>query len=255
MGLGSLIKARMAYDELVVGVTVNFVHAGLTEFLGNLGFDCVVIDGEHGPVVDSCVEDVARAAALTQTASIIRLPVSGPQIERYLGMGLSGLHIPRVRTVAEAEEVTGAARFLPLGTRSVGNFRASDFGLREGWPTEMMRTANGDTIVMVAIEDQEGIDALPSLLKMPGIDVILIGEGDLSDSLGLVGQKDHPTVRAASDAIASMCLAANRPFGLGADSAAGVRAARERGASYILTSVTSCLRGGAAEILAEARKN
>ena len=90
-------KQKLKSGGAVLAITINFVHADFAEYLGTLGYDIIIIDGEHGRINESEVEGVARACDLTGAAPILRLNVNGPLMERYLSMGIYGFHVRRFR--------------------------------------------------------------------------------------------------------------------------------------------------------------
>ncbi|MGD1067537.1 MAG: aldolase/citrate lyase family protein [Vulcanimicrobiaceae bacterium] len=246
-------KAALRADRPVLAITVNFVHPGLAEYLARLGFGCLVIDAEHGAVNDAVLENVVRAAELGGAITLLRLPVNDPLMQRYLGIGVAGFHVPQVGSAAAARAAIDAIKFAPAGHRGLGSFRAADFGLSLGtWP-DYMRRANENTLVIVAIEDPDGVAALPELVAMPEIDVVLIGTSDLSASLGFPGQTKHPAVLEIVDRAIGTIRAAGKTVGLPASSAADIREVYDRGARFILTSVARALPVGTNELLGTMR--
>jgi 4-hydroxy-2-oxoheptanedioate aldolase len=247
-------KQKLEAGGVAVGITVNFAHPGLAEYLGLLGYDCLIVDGEHGAVMDDQVEDLARVADITGAASMVRLPLNGPLIQRYLGMGISGLQIPQMQSADEVRELIREAKFPPLGQRGLGNMRAGKYGLAEGGFQGMMEEANRETFLVIQIEDRQGIAALPEILRMPEIDVILVGHTDLSSDLGHPGEVNHPEVVKAVDEIVRLTNAAGKAAGLPASTPEEARAMRKRGARYILSSSTRALSIGSRGLLEEIRQ-
>jgi 4-hydroxy-2-oxoheptanedioate aldolase len=247
-------KADLNADRPVLAMTLNFVHAGLAEYLARLGFGCFVVDGEHGVLSDVDFENVVRAAELGGAVTLARLRVDDPLMQRYLGIGAAGFHIPQVASAAAARTAIDAIKFAPAGRRGLGSFRAADYGLSLGtWPHYMQR-ANENTLVVVAIEDPDGIAALPELVAMPEIDVVLIGTSDLSASLGVPGQTKHRSVTEIVDRAIATIRGAGKAVGLPASSAGEIRDVYDRGARFILTSVARALPVGVNELLAAMRE-
>ncbi|MGW4335945.1 HpcH/HpaI aldolase family protein [Rhodococcus koreensis] len=249
MATGAELKQRMHAGQPVHAVTLNFNSVGLAEYLFGLGFDCVVLDGEHNALDDTTVENVARAADAAGGNLIVRLPLDPPAIERYLALGATGVHIPNIASASEAQAAVHAAKFAPVGRRGLGNFRALRFDVSD-WPTTMS-TANENTIVLTAIETPEAAAQIDAILAVDGIDVILLGELDLSSALGLAGQPAHPEVRAVSQPVVDATLTAGRLFGGAAGSAAQATAIQDRGATFVLTSCARLLRAGSNSYFAE----
>jgi 4-hydroxy-2-oxoheptanedioate aldolase len=243
------VKADLQSGRAVLAVTLNFVNAGLAEYLARLGVECLAIDGEHGTVTDTEVEHVVRAAELGGAVTLMRLPVNDALMQRYLGIGAAGFHVPQVQTAAMARAAIDAIKFAPAGRRGLGSFRAADFGLSLGtWPGFMQR-ANDNTLVVIAIEDADGLAVLPELVAMPEVDVVMIGTSDLSASMGLPGQTKHPQVAEAVAGAIATIREAGKVAGLPASSAAEIRNVYERGARFILSSVARALPVGTNELL------
>lgn len=242
-------KRAIAAGRPVMAMTLNFVHAGLAEYCARLGFDCLVVDGEHGVVSDDELENVVRSCELAGATSLLRLPVNDPLMQRYLGLGIAGFHVPQVRSVEQAQAAIDAIKFAPTGHRGLGSFRAGDYGLAVGaWP-DYMKRANDETLVVLAVEDPEGIAALPAIVKLPAVDVIMVGTSDLSASMGLAGQTRHPDVLKATNDAVALIRSAGKTAGLPASSVADINDVYERGARFILTSIARVLPVGSTALL------
>jgi 4-hydroxy-2-oxoheptanedioate aldolase len=252
MRAGELVRARLVAEEPVFVAQLGFPHPGLAEFLGRLGFHCVLVDGEHGPLDDGLVEDVARAAELGGAASIVRFPFDAHRVERYLAMGISGIHVPSVETASRAFDVVASAKLSPWGSRGLGGMRATGFGLHGPWTQQLKDELNAASVVMVAIETEAAAAAAADIAGVRGVDAVLVGEADLADSMGLTGRPDHPAVRRVADAVVTAARGAGKAAGLAAGDRAEVQRARDRGATVIYTSVPALLRGGVAALLGDA---
>jgi 4-hydroxy-2-oxoheptanedioate aldolase len=232
-----------------MAITINFLHDGLAEFLGRLGYDMIVADGEHGRVDDSEIERFARACEIAGAAPIVRVPVNGPIMERYLSMGVYGFHVPRIRNLDEARELIDAVKFPPLGKRGLGNFRAIDYGLSLGaWPDYIQR-ANDNTFIKAAVEDPEGLEALPEIVKLPEIDVFFVGRYDLSASLGVPGEINHPKVVETYNKAIAVIKGAGKAFGMGVRTVEGLKNAHASGARYFLSAVSRTFVAGSTELM------
>jgi 4-hydroxy-2-oxoheptanedioate aldolase len=247
------LKLKLAAGDVAVGVTVNFAHAGLAEFLGWLGADCVLIDGEHGAINENDVEAIASACELTGCASLLRVIADDPTLQRYMGLGLTGIQFPQAQSAARVREVVDAIKYAPQGRRGLGNSRAGRYGLWSGGFPAMIEAANAASILVVHVEDQAGMDAVDEIAAIPEVDVIVVGEADLSNELGVPGQVDHPSVVSAGDKIIRAATSAGKPVGLRANTAEEAERAIARGARFVISSVTRCLALGATPLLEAAR--
>jgi 4-hydroxy-2-oxoheptanedioate aldolase len=242
------LKAKLTAGQVALGVALTFPDAATAEYLAALGFDCIVVNAEHGPLVDRELQAIAMACDLTNCALMLRIDAEPALLERYVNLGVTGIQIPRVQSAQQVQSVVDAVKFPPRGRRGVGNSRANRYGLwKDGLRTEM-DAANRRTLVMVQIEDRAGIAAMPKIAEIPEVDAVLIGEFDLSSDLGVPGELDHPSVLEALDEIFRLASKAGTPVGLGASTAAQAEQGIARGAAYLMTSVSAVLKAGTAEL-------
>jgi 2-keto-3-deoxy-L-rhamnonate aldolase RhmA len=175
---------------------MSWLEPMLVEFYGLLGFDYVLIDGEHVPLErESCLE-LVRACEIAGLVPMLRVPDGRPSlILGYLDLGVQGIYVPHVTTAEQAADIVQSVKYAPQGNRGAAMPRAAGYGLAQP-PEEYFRQANDDTMVIALVEDQEGINNLDEILAVEGIDVVGVGDNDLSHSMGYPGQKGHPDVRA-----------------------------------------------------------
>jgi 4-hydroxy-2-oxoheptanedioate aldolase len=242
-------KSKLEAGAVGVGVTITFAHAGMAEFLGALGFDCIIVNAEHGAIDDNELQAIATACDLTNCASMLRIVADAALLERYINLGVTGIQVPRVQSAAQVRHVVDAIKFPPQGRRGIGNSRAGRYGMWKEGLSAFMAAENERTMIMVQVEDAIGVAALPEIAGMAEVDAVLIGQFDLSSDLGVPGQLDHPTVVAAVDEIFTVAAAAGKPVGLGASTAEQLHVGIAQGARYIATSVSACLTIAATELL------
>jgi 2-keto-3-deoxy-L-rhamnonate aldolase RhmA len=189
------VKQKFGRREVAHGVWMSWLEPALVEFYGLLGFDYVLIDGEHVPVErESCLQ-LVRACEVAGIVPMLRVPDGRPSlILGYLDLGVQGIYVPHVSTADQATQIVEAVKYAPKGRRGAALGRAAGYGLAKP-PDEYFRQANEDTIVIALVEDKEGIDNLDEILAVDGVDVVGVGDNDLSHSMGFPGQKDHPDVR------------------------------------------------------------
>lgn len=207
-------------------------------------YDGVVFEMEHNPWNPDALQDalqyllnreqIARTASVAPAVTpLVRIPANGDERNQWLAKqaldrGAYGIVWPHIGTVEEATNAVAACRyprpkaaprFDPAGLRGDGPTSACRYwGLSKGeyyakadvWPLD----PNGEIIVMLMIEDARGVQNLRSILKaVPGIGAILIGEGDLSQDLGVPRQFNHPEVRAAMSEVRAACAEFKVPVG------------------------------------------
>lgn len=178
----------------------------LAEFAADAGVDAVVFDGQHGLWDRTSLEQAIglikdRTTALVRVTDCDRFAISSA-----LDAGAAGVIIPLIETVEQAEQAIGWATFPPQGSRSGGGVRPlKDF------PT-YKQMADENTFIALMIETQKGYHNLADILAVKNIDMIFIGTGDLSLSLGVT--MDDPIFIQAVDHIKDSCLAADIPVGI-----------------------------------------
>jgi 4-hydroxy-2-oxoheptanedioate aldolase len=187
----NLIKA----GKPAFGVSVQFPSPEIVEMIGQLGFDWLMLDAEHGSITPDNIGPMIIAAELHGMTPLVRPEQNDPAvINKYLDRGAMGVQVPHVNTAAEAKAVVDACLFHPGGKRGLGGGRMADFGFGVA-TTDYVKQANKEMLVCVQIEDVEGVDNLDSILAVEGIDVFFIGPTDLAQSLGYPGQNGHPEVQ------------------------------------------------------------
>ena len=193
-------KAALKRGERQIGFWNTIPDPSVVEALATLSYDWLLIDTEHTPVEASKVMTLLQAAAPYDVTCVVR-PVSGDTalIKRYLDIGAQTLLVPFVQSVDEAKAVVNACRYAPEGVRGIGgSTRASRFGQIKDYAA----SAANEICILVQVETVEAMKSLEAIAKVDGIDGVFIGPGDLSASMGLPGQPNHPkVVEACMDAI------------------------------------------------------
>ena len=139
------------------------------------------------------------------------MPGPDPQvILRVLDAGAEGIVVPHVSSAEEARLAVSASRYHPLGSRGISGGRTTGFGTLG--LKDYFALANAEILVAVMIEDCAGIEAIDSILAVPGIDLVIEGAVDLSQSFGVPGEPLHHDVLAALGHIADCSRAAGVPF-------------------------------------------
>lgn len=237
---------------MIYSITIGFPHLALAEYLGTLGFSYVVADGEHGPINDERLEQLAIGARSGGAALILRTPSTTPGMQRYLDFGVDGIQLPRVRSAAEVNAAVENIMYRPTGSRGLGAGRANRWGVWPGGLAGYADDSRNKPFIAVQVEDQQGLDNLDEIADIPEVDLLLAGPTDLAESLGVRGQ-DSPAVRQAVMRILGSARAAAKLAGLPARNPADVDAARRLGADFVLMSVPSLLRNAAMSLGLEER--
>ncbi len=194
------LKQKLRDGKAAFGVMLTFPAPPIVEMLGYMGFDWVLIDNEHGSITVDTAEDVIRAAELTGIAPIVRPVVNRPEvIAPFLDRGAWGVQVPHVNTREEAEAAVAACKYFPDGERgSFSRGRPAQYGMG-GTTQEYFAKANANTLVCLMLEEVEAISNIAEIVRVKGVDVLFIGSGDLSQSMGYPGQQTHPEVQAVME--------------------------------------------------------
>jgi 2-keto-3-deoxy-L-rhamnonate aldolase RhmA len=184
----------------IAGTFVSIGHPAVVEALAWAGWELVCIDTEHAALGPSEVEALIRAADACGVRAIVRVAAIEPDIARALDAGAAGVIVPRIETPAEAARCVAAARYPPHGARGAGPGRASHYGTQLA---DRLANANSDTLLVVQIETALGTANAEAIAAVEGIDVIFVGPGDLSVSLGVA--------QASAEHAAAIARSSRRP--------------------------------------------
>lgn len=197
------LKARLKAGESVYGLFCSTPAALSVEIIASAGYDFVVIDLEHTLISAEQLSAMLLAARSSGIAALVRVAASF-QILQVLDAGAEGIVFPRVRTEQAARHAVRLCHFSPAGDRGLNATWHSRYGRDD--LTDAMNIARECTLVVAMIEDTEGLSQIEAIAATEGIDILLEGAADLSQSLGLPWQTRHPDVRAAiSDIQAAAC--------------------------------------------------
>lgn len=250
----NLTKAKLAAGDTVVGCFLRHAAADLAEYLALLGWDFLVFDGEHGSVTSRDVSNLARAVELHGVTPIARVPTNLPHpILRFLDAGAQGVHVPWVNTAEDAERAVQSVKYHPRGVRGLASNRGGKYGLSLPMD-EVVELTNRETLTAIHIETIAAVDAIEEYVEIDDLDVLFLGPTDLSQSMGLVGRKDHPRLLAAMDRVASVVTDSDKILGLFVSSLDNAEEWIGKGARYIVTGMEGFMAAGMTQFLAGVRR-
>lgn len=242
-------KEKILNGGTAYGVFCMLYAPAIVELIGHLGFDFILIDGEHSPMTTESCEHMVRAADSVGLTPYIRVAVNIRQnILRYLDIGSAGVQLPMINSRAEAEAVVEAVKYRPQGKRGLAGVRVADYGLTMPL-NEYTQKANQETLVAIQIETLEAVNNLDEILKVDGVDIFFVGPNDLSCAMGYTGQVNHPEVQAMIEKLAKRIQDAGRIAGTVAYNNEALIKAKERGFRFIVHSVGPMLTKSAKEYL------
>ncbi len=173
--------------------------------MASVGFDFLTVDVEHSAVdlVQTQTLFQAMKSGNPECAPLVRLAGNSyAETKRYLDAGASGVIAPFINSAEEARELVRSVKYPPAGMRGVGFCRANGYGMHL---EDAVAVANAETFVCVQIEHEQAVRNIDGILDVEGIDAIIVGPYDLSASLGVTAQFEHPKMLAAMDAIGAAC--------------------------------------------------
>jgi len=234
------LRDMMRGGGFCVGPFIKAASPALIEITGHAGMDFVLLDMEHGPVSYELLEHMILAAEKVGIAPIVRVEaVSESAILRPLDRGAAGLVVPHVDSADMARDVVRFSRYAPEGQRGMDvHSRAAKYTHTP--KDQYLRQAN-DALLALQIEGAEGLANLDAILAVPGGDVIFVGPYDLSQSLGVPGQIDHPEVIGAIERIAAAVRKAGRHPGIYANDVAAARKWIGLGVQFIALAVDTTI--------------
>jgi 2-keto-3-deoxy-L-rhamnonate aldolase RhmA len=195
----NLLKARLARDEVALGLMLMSGDPHVPGIAAAAGYEYVLADLEHTSLTLRELETLVRAADAAGIVPMTRVAGGRKQdLLAALETGVRGIMVPAVESAEEAREVVQAARYAPFGRRGVFylGYTSEYAGIP---PAEHFRTANEELLLILQVETSRGVLAAGEIAAVPGVDAVLIGPGDLSASLGVPWEWDHPALREAID--------------------------------------------------------
>ena len=194
-------------------LVIELASPGIGYILKAGGAQFVFVDMEHSGFGFDTVKQLLRYMEAAELPAIVRVPSRHyHHIARALDMGAEGIMTPMVGTAEEAARIAAHAKYPPLGHRGVALGVAHD-RYAPGSPVTKMRAANRRGTVFLLVETRQGVENVEEIAAVEGIDGIWIGHFDLSTSLGVPGQFDHPDLIVAVDRVARACTKHKKSFG------------------------------------------
>lgn len=240
---GERLRARMRSDQVILSVGLTFHSPAVVEMLGYTDADDIYLDAEHGSINEYQCEEMVRAADLRDKPVIIRVPKNEPHvILRYLDIGTSGIIVPHVSTVDDAERAVRAIKYGPVGQRSFAGGRSNHYGVGES-ASEYIQRANRETVVIGLFEDIHALGSVPEILAVEGLDALIVGPNDLAFSMGYPAQPWHPEVQKVVDQVIKECRRVGKPTGLPANNLEQARQHVERGCRVVTVGASALLLG------------
>lgn len=186
------LKTTFQSRGVTIGSWITLAHPAIAEIMAKAGFDWLVVDLEHSVITIREAEELIRVIELCGVVPLVRLSANDPvQIKRVMDAGAHGVIVPMVNSNEDAERAVDAVKYPPLGRRGVGLARAQGYGT---WFDEYKTWLERESVVIVQVEHIKAVQCLNQILSTEGVDGFIVGPYDLSGSLGVPGQFEHPAV-------------------------------------------------------------
>jgi 2-keto-3-deoxy-L-rhamnonate aldolase RhmA len=183
-------RAKLEAGGTVLGADIRLHSPETVELFGALGFDYVRINIEHEPYDEREIVNMIRAADSFGITPMIRLDNDPNVMRRFLEAGVQGIHVARINTATDAQQVVDAVRFGPQGKRTFSTSgRAGNYGVGHT-EEEVLEFSNREIMIILQVEEAEGIRNLDEILAVPYVDAIQIGPKDLWQSMGFTDTQD-----------------------------------------------------------------
>jgi 4-hydroxy-2-oxoheptanedioate aldolase len=226
-------RDRVLRGETLFGLWLDLSSPASAELCALAGYDWLMIDLEHGAGTEADLLGMFHAiAAGGQSAPLVR-PQSGERIRigRALDLGAAGIMVPRLESVDQAREAVSFLRYPPDGIRGVAT-RVRGAGLGAVGHGDVRRL-NERAVGIIQIESVGALRDADAIAAVDGVDVLFVGPADLSHSLGIPGQFDHPDYTAALDRVAAACRAHGKAAGILVYDPAVVPPLLQRGFTFV----------------------
>ena len=249
------VKSKLAEGKTCLGGWVTIGHPSVSELMGALDFDWILIDCEHGPLSVETAQLLLQGMAASSAVPFVRVPDGEPAtIKRALDIGAMGVVVPLVNDKAAAQRAVQSVKYPPEGIRGIGVPRANMYGLDF---EQYVAHANEEIMTIIQIEHAGAVANLDEIVTVPGIDMLFVGPVDLSGSYGrvVVTGEMPDEVKQAIATIVSTAKRAGIPLGCWVPNAEVARQRVSEGFQFVGISTDNLMLASACNsALAEARK-
>jgi 4-hydroxy-2-oxoheptanedioate aldolase len=209
------VKELLKEGKPVIGTFLVSNSRAAVEVLAAAGLDFVVIDAEHFMLNPETIEQLVTAAQLAGITPFVRVQENVNLVARALDCGAMGIVAPMIETKEQAELLVQTAKYLPVGRKGVCNPRAVTYGVN-GMDSmvKFYKEYNDEIILMAQIETKKSVDNIDEIAQVKGLDALMVGPMDLSQTLGIVGQFDSPVLNKNIDKALAGAKKYNMPMAI-----------------------------------------
>lgn len=205
------VKRTIKSGGVSIGTMMfEFSTTGIGRIAAHAGAEFAVYDMEHTGWDIETIRMLVATTPKSQLVPIVRIPTTQYHfVSRTLDMGAMGVMAPMVETADEARLLVQSAKYPPIGRRGAAFTVAHDEYRNDPIP-DVVRSANEEVLIIAQIETATGLKNLEEIAVIPEIDVLWIGLYDLTNSLGIPGQMQHPEINSAIDRVIAACQKHNK---------------------------------------------
>jgi 2-keto-3-deoxy-L-rhamnonate aldolase RhmA len=224
------VREKLLSGQTTFGtMAFEFFTPGLPAVLAKAGAEWVILDTEHSGIGIETIKSQIAASRGADIVPMVRVAACCSHLVcPALDAGAMGIMVPMIEHVSQAIDLANWCRYRPEGTRGIGFNMAHD-EYSSGSVLNKMSEANARTLVIAQVESVQGIENVDEIAAVPGIDVVWVGHFDLSDSMGIAGQFDHPDFVRAVEKLIKACHRHGKAPGVLATDPATARVWLDRG--------------------------
>ena len=205
------LKEKLKNRENTIGSWITIGHQAIIDILSEGGFEWLTIDLEHTAIDYNEVQILIGFIQSHGMAALVRVGKNEEVvIKRVLDAGADGVIVPMICSQEDAKMAVSFVKYPPKGKRGVGLNRAQRYGF--GFE-EYKKWVEEKSVVIAQIEHVDGVRNIEEIIRVDGIDGIIIGPYDLSGSLGIPGDYDEPIVKDALKKVEEKCLFYGKSMG------------------------------------------
>jgi 2-keto-3-deoxy-L-rhamnonate aldolase RhmA len=203
----NIVKQALKEGKLQVGCGFGQIRSvDVAKMLAAAGFDWTFLDSEHGAFGIETLYDLCHASSNAGLSPIVRVAdMQYALVARSLDCGAQGVIFPRVESPELLEKAVSWTKFPPMGIRGFG-LGAQHIEYERSTIPRMLEHMNQNVMVVLQIETKLAVERRDELLSVAGLDAVLVGPVDLSISLGVPGEFEHPKMVAAMEQIRDACV-------------------------------------------------
>ncbi len=249
----NLVKQNLRAGKLQLGTGFGQLRSPeIPKMLAAAGFRWAFIDTEHGGFDLETVQDICRVSVMAGLSPIVRVgDLQYSLVARALDCGAQGVMFPRVESPELLERAVSWTKFPPAGVRGYG-LTAVQVDYEPLTFAQIIDHMNANTMVVLQIETRRALEAREELLAVGGIDAVMIGPADLSISLGVPGEFQHPKMVEAMEKVRDSCVKRGIAPGTQTRSSALAKFWKERGMLFLgCSNVTAMLYERAVELISQ----